>query len=165
MEITGKFNNIKASLDRYMYDNFVTTESLTVDWQGSQGIDIEKVDEWVSPRIIGGGKTFVGNISSSTKGWNAEILLNINIFVKKAQLTTNNRLFVLRDTIANYFQLGQTVSIKDYDTGGYPIADTLIVRDIVTDQEVPVSLETANVDNQLLLQYNYTPILNYIRNE
>ena len=115
MEITGKFNNIKASLDRYMYDNFVTTESLTVDWQGSQGIDIEKVDEWVSPRIIGGGKTFVGNISSSTKGWNAEILLNINIFVKKAQLTTNNRLFVLRDTIANYDNL--TIS-TDMDRSG-----------------------------------------------
>ena len=152
---TGKLENLKASIDKYIYTKLASNDSITVDWQGGSGQNLENVSEWIAPKMLNARREYLGMVTNSYDGENVEILLNINIFVKKQEDTNYNRLYELRDNVAKYFQLGQTITLKDMATSGYPYAGTFIVREIDTDSEVITQDAIADT----VRQYNYSPIL------
>ena len=79
--------NIKSSLEKYMYDRFVTIDGLIVHWEGAKDIDTNTVDEWVQPRTLYGAPEFCGWVHSDKRGQLRPILLNINILFVKIQQT------------------------------------------------------------------------------
>ena len=152
LQASNRMENVKASLETYLHSNLVTTEGLTVDWAGGQGIDTENINEWVMPNILIGGKDYLRQVTSSTKGNNVDFILNINIFLRKGSTTNYHRLAELRDIVANYFQEDQLVTFTDYQTGGNPQIGSFVVREIMTDQEIP------SMDAKLF-QWNFSPRL------
>lgn len=149
---TLSVSNIRASLDRYMYDRFVTIDGLVVHWDGAKDIDTNTVDEWVQPRTLYGAPDYLGWICETKRGWNRPILENINIFLRKGSTNNLQRIDELRDIVANYFNIGQTIVLKDYHTGTGASIDYLTVRDIMTDTNFPTG-------DQLYWQWVYTPVL------
>jgi hypothetical protein len=143
--------NIKSSLEKYMYDRFVTIDGLIVHWEGAKDIDTNTVDEWVQPRTLYGAPEFGGWINNSKRGQLRPILLNINIFVRKDSTNNTHRLTELRDIVANYFNVGQVITLKDYRGTGASV-DSFIVRDVMTDTNFPTG-------DQLYWQWVYTPVL------
>jgi hypothetical protein len=162
LQPTNTYKNIKASLERYIYTNLASNDSITVDWQGHRGTELENVDEWIAPRILRGGQFYRGHVTTSRKGTETEILLNINIFLRKGSTTNAHRLCELRDAVAQYFELNQGVNLKNYAVGGYPNVEIFIVREIMTDQEIPTGVVEGGITTDLYYQYNYTPRLCFI---
>jgi hypothetical protein len=150
-DATMSAENVKASLEKYMYDRFVTVHSLNVHWEGEKDIELGTVDEWVQPRILYGEPEFMGYVTSDKKGWNRPIMLNINVFLRKGSTNNMHRLTEMRDTVADYFDLNTEIPLRDYRVASASL-DSIIVRDIMTDQQVPTG-------DQLYFQWTYTPIL------
>lgn len=155
LHATNKIENIKASIEKYIYDNLVTIESLNIDWQGGKGIDKDRINEWVQPTLLKTAKFFRGDVTSTEKGNEAEFMINFNIFVRKASTNNFNRLFELRDIVANYFKDNQQIVLRDYTDAGKPHSETMIVKDIITDSEIPSMDDT-------LFQYNFSPLVKTI---
>ena len=163
LQPTNTYKNIKASLEQYMYTNLASNDSMTVDWQNSKGLELENVDEWIAPRILRGNNPYRGHVTSSNKGTETDIILNINIFLRKNSTTNAHRLWELRDQVAQYFELNQTINLKNYASAGFPNTELFIVREIMTDQEIPMVVgESTAMPTDLYFQYNYTVLLKFI---
>jgi hypothetical protein len=105
--------NLKMSLDKYFYDNISTTENISVDWEGLP-FDDNTVDDWVQPRIIDTIADYHRQGSSTEYGETANVLFQVNIFVKKGYTNTSDRVYRIRDIVAKYFKIGEDISLKDY---------------------------------------------------
>jgi len=162
LQPTNTYRNIKASLEKYIFTNLASNDSITVDWQGHKGTELENVDEWIAPRMLRGGQFYRGHVTTSRKGTETEILLNINIFLRKGSTTNAHRLFQLRDTVAQYFELNQEVNLKNYSVAGYPNTEIFIVKEIMTDQEIPTGVSEGGTTTDLYYMYNYTVLLKFI---
>ena len=79
LHATNKLENIKSSIEKYVFDNLSST--ISVDWQGNESTDIEGKDEWMQPRIMKGPAEYCRQVTNTTKGANVEYLININIFL------------------------------------------------------------------------------------
>jgi hypothetical protein len=148
---TMSAENVKASLETYMYAGFVTANGFNVHWEGLKDLDLNNIDEWVQPRILYAEPDFMGWVTNTKRGWNRPIILNINIFLRKGSTNNAHRLTELRDTVAGYFNLGDTIDLSDHrNTASY--LDSIIVRDLMTDTNVPTG-------DSLYWQWTFSPVL------
>lgn len=133
--------NVKRSLDKYTFDNLYTTEGYSVDWEGLK-FEESAVTGWIQPRIVDISSEYVRQASATEYGEQANVLFQINIFTKKSGVTISHRHYLMRDAVANYFKIGQSINLKDYTSAASPTVATMKVRDIVTDSPFP---ETATL--------------------
>ena len=54
LDKSGKMQNVKASVEKYIKDSLVTAAGLTIDWEGVP-FESSGVSMWVQPRILGTG--------------------------------------------------------------------------------------------------------------
>ena len=155
MDATNKSFNIITSLDKYLYDNLVTTQGMTIDWEGGDSVDISKVNEWIQPRIMMGVGNYIGGgASPDQQGQETHLLYNVNIFVKRGSTTQKNRLQAIRDIVASYYTIGKTINLYDYaDTDA--VVEQMLIRDIETDSVIPP--DARSEEESTYYQYNYTP--------
>lgn len=130
--------NVKASIEKYIKDNLGITEGLDIDYEETP-FEVNHVKEWINPRIIGiGGRSFHRQTGGGLLGQTSEVLLNINIFVNRELTQKTNRIYELRDLIYTYFTIGKEISLYDFNNDDFTnILQTLVVREIITDQVVP----------------------------
>ena len=147
LDQSGKIQNVKASVEKYIYDRLVTTSGLTIDWEGlpfeSSGVSV-----WVQPRILGtGNRDFHRQVSGSTLGQTTQVLVNFNVFVNPELMAPRtNRHYQVRDKIANYFCIGKQIDL--YDVGDWASSlQKMEVDEIITDRTIP---------DPDFYQYNYT---------
>ncbi len=156
-QVTEKLRNIKASIEKFLKDNIETGEGISISYEGMPfESGSTSTYEWIQPRFL----AFVDpswhpKASSNTRGNMASVLLNINCFVNRENVTAANRHYVLRDTVNKYLYSGASIPLRDY-TGGttQPWTALMEVREIETDTPVPGG-DT--------LQYNYTVRLEWLR--
>ncbi len=159
---SSKFENVKASIEKYISDSLAST--FTIDWQGRESVNIEGSDEYIQPTIIRGKQNYGRQVTGTTKGNDVEFMVNINMFLKKDSVDNAHRLAEIRDTVANYFQEDQTISIYDYADDSAHLGNA-IVRHIITDREIDTSSDfrLADAGGGLYYQWNYTAIVNYVQ--
>lgn len=134
----GKFQNVKASIEKYIQDNLVTIEGLTVDFEGFpfEGTDTE---EWIEERILGKGTgDFHRQVSSSLMGQTVPVLLNMNVFVNPAKTQKTNRHYEIRDILADYFKIGTQIDLYDFANDNWTSSlQKMEIREIITDRSIP----------------------------
>ena len=156
-----KIENVITSLDKYLYDNLVTTEGLTIDWEGGDSVDIGNVDEWIQPRLMEGIPQYLHWILGNRIGQNTHFLYNINIFVKRGASSSaggslnKNRLIQLRDIVATYYCIGKEIDLMDY-SGANTLIDKMIVQNIFTDSNIPSAAARIEIESTYY-QWTYTP--------
>jgi hypothetical protein len=156
---TNSMVNIKASIEKYIYDNLDSTESITIDYEG---LPFESgataITQWVQPRLLDTiDPTWKPKATATTRGNLANVILNMNIFVKKDWASGATAHYTLRDTIANYFYSGVSIPLRDYVGGTTrPWTTKMVVADVVTDTPI--------LGPELdLLHYNYSVEIEWIR--
>ena len=153
----GRKTNIKRSIDKYLHFNLYTNEGINIDFEGLPFNNIS-LHEWIQARIINFNPTYHRQGSSMEYGSDVKIFLQLNIFVKKSNLTVSDRHYVIRDIIANYFKIGEDIDIIDY----YDSLDYLCnirVREIITDSPMP---ETNTLCHYMLVYgMNYTELISF----
>lgn len=136
--------NIKRSLEKYFYDKLKIDESFSVDWEGVK-FDNTNVSEWLQPRILDFNSNYIGHASYTEYGEQANILFQVNIFVKKSSVSVSDRHYQIRDLIVGYFKIGQTIPIADHANDDQDVITYMKVRKIVDDRTLP--------EDQVLYQY------------
>lgn len=156
-DATSIFRNVKASVEKFLKDNIYTTESIAISYEGmpfESGSSLQY--EWIQPRLL----SFVDpswqpKSAALTRGNKASVLLNINCFVNKENITAANRHYALRDICNKYLYSGCSIPLRDYVGGTTrPFECLMYVRQITTDTPVP---------NKNFSQWNYTVELEWIK--
>ena len=115
----GYITNVKRSLDKYLFDNIYTTNSIYVDYQGLS-FSTFTVDEWIHPRIVDIKRTYLRQGSSTQYANKIDIFYGMFIYVKKGHQTTSDRHYKLKDIIQQYFIYNQKISLYNYvDNGAF----------------------------------------------
>jgi len=146
--------NVKASLDQYIFDSLGPEgEELNIDYEGLEFETTEK-KEWIQPRIMDFNRDYLRQGSATEYGSLNNVTLNINIFVNQSGATLADKHYRIRDTIVNYFKVGQSISIKDHLSGATSptTLNYLKVRRLITDRPIP---------SEDLLQYTLTWEMDY----
>jgi len=144
---SGKIQNFKASVEKYIQDNLSTTEGFIIHYEG---LPFESAhNEWIEETILGVGDTeYVRGIGGSTNAMLVRPLINFNIYVKKQNTTKTNRHYEIRDILAGYFEIKDGINLYDFSTGDFTNSLQLMhVSEIVTDRPIPSSD---------FFQYNYS---------
>jgi len=156
LNVEGKLQNVKASIEKYIYDNLYTTEGLTICWEDVP-FEESGVSEWVQETIIGPSeRMYHRQVSGSTTYGNTTmILLNFNIFVNpKENKNIVNRTYKLRDKIHNYFTIGKEIDLYDYSSGNFTTSlQKMSIDEIITDNQIP---------NDNYQQYNLTYVIEWL---
>ena len=134
----GKFQNVKASIEKYLDDSLVTTEGLLVDFEGKPFEGTGEA-EWIEERILGkGAGNFHRQVSSSLIGQTVPVLLNMNIFVNSKKTERTNRHYEIRDIIANYFKIGTQIDLYDFSDDDWSTSlQKMEIREVTTDRAIP----------------------------
>jgi hypothetical protein len=134
----GKIQNVKASLEKYIYNKLVILEGFSVDFEGFP-FEGTSSEEWIEERILGKGVgDFHRQVSSSAIGQTVPILLNFNVFVDPNKTKRTNRHYEIRDIIANYFKIGTQIDLYDASNGNWATSlQKMEVEEIATDRPIP----------------------------
>ena len=151
---SARMANIKASVEKYIYDKVVLIEGIAVDFEE---VPFESGDhtEWIQERLMGVSDfDFHRQVGGGADlGQTKELLLSFNCFVQRDNTTKVVRHYELRDLIYNYFTIGKTIPIYDYNDDDFVnVLDYLKVFEIDTDAPLP---------NNDWRQYNLTLVLQY----
>jgi len=150
--ITSKKSNIKRSLDKYVYDNLdVDGEGLNIDYEGVPFESTGKA-EWIQYRPMFVPGDFMRQGSSTEYANDSSLLANFNVFVQKSGVTVSDKHYKVRDWVANYFKIGQSIGIYDYVSGATTATSYMTVREVETDTVVP---------NDSFYQYNFTVVIGW----
>jgi len=138
LNANGKFQNVKASIEKYIRDNLIATEDLVFDIEG-EPFERPSSQEWVEEVILGkGAGIYHRQTSSTTTGKTVPVLLSLNIYVGKTETTKTNRHYEIRDVVANYLKIGTKIDLFDFaDDDWTNSLQTMEVRDVVTDRAIP----------------------------
>jgi len=148
---SAQIENVKRSLEKYIWNNLYTTERISIDFSGLP-FDNSSATEWVVPRFLTDRK-YVSWASGIEYGYNNNIILNITVNIKKTETTITDRHYVLRDIIVNYFKIGEDIDLTDWvDTENYIC--NMRVREIIEDFPLP--------ESDTLLSYRIVLGINYI---
>jgi hypothetical protein len=156
---TNSMINIKASIEKYFYENITVGESITTDFEG---LPFESgstaITSWVQPRLMEPtDPTWKPKATATTRGNLANVLLNVNCFVKKDWAGGATAHYTLRDSVANYFYSGVSIPLRDYVGGTTrPWSTLMVVANVATD--TPIQGPELNH-----LQYNYSVEIEWIR--
>lgn len=146
----SKVQNVKASLEKYVGDSFVLTEGLSVDFEGLP-FEVAGSSEWVQARFMSSIPSDVasyGRKVANDKTTTKQVIVSFNIFVNREKARKTNRHYELRDIVASYLELGDQVSLYDFENGNFSdVLQNMTVKEIITDMVIP---------NDDYYQYNYT---------
>ena len=154
---TNKIRNLKASIEKFAKDKLISIEGLSIDWEGFPfESGATSITKWIQLRILDvADPNWHPRASSSTRGNMATVLVSFNCFANREAISSANRHYVLRDTVAKYFYSGSSVPLRNYAGGTtQPWTCLMPCRQVETDRVIP---------NENLLQYNYTVRLEYLR--
>ena len=154
--------NVKRSVEQYCNVNLGTTEGFSIDFEGTK-FDDTNVPEWVMPRVLPIESIFHRQSSNTQYGETARYILHMNIFVKKGDMVASDRHWIMRDKVANYFKIGEDISIADYVSGSTSQIAFLRIRSLVTDSPVGDSTAGSVGETQTLYQYAFAVEANYTR--
>jgi len=151
----GKFQNAKASIEKYVHENIVVTEGLRVNFDG---VVFENDDspEWISETIFGlDDKVYHRGVDVGVDGQTDNIVLNFNIFVVKEKTNKTNRHYELRDILADYFYIGKKIPMYDFSNDEFEtIIQNLKIREVDTDEAV--------LDQRKYWIYNYMVFIDWL---
>ena len=148
LEARGKIENVKASLEKYIYDSLVTASGVSVNMEGLP-FEATHRDEWIQENILGVRDWQIHKRDGEgMRGQTTQVILNFNIFVNRKETKKANRHYELRDTIATYFNIGTDVDLYDASNSEWLTSlEKLRLREVITDASIP---------NDNFYQYNYT---------
>jgi hypothetical protein len=130
---SGKTQNVKASLEKYLQDSLEITEGLAMDFEGKFGEAFTQ-DEWVQETIMDLGVPEY----LREKAQKYSIMLNLNVFVKKDATRQTNRHYQIRDIIGEYLYVGKDIPMYDFENGNFTTAlQQMRVREVITDRPIP----------------------------
>ena len=155
LDATARQENVKASLESYLYDALVTQEGLAVRWEGA-GLDTIAAAEWVEPQVMTAGRRYLGSAAGGKLAHTVRVLLNINLFVRRG--ADAHRLHELRDVVAAHLTVGTEIPLNDHAGGGGQVG-ALRVEEIVTDRSLGGIPPEGGAG---LGQYNFTVALSYL---
>lgn len=151
---TERLENVKASVFKYIADNYTETP---VDYEGV-GIDEENQDEWVRVDIILASQRMAGRVGNNLNGSEPTIMVNMNIIRKQTETETVNvyRPTRIRDTLANLFRVPLGIPVRDWaDNAGANVIGVLQTSEL---GERYLGL----VESQASYQHNLTSTLRYV---
>jgi len=122
----AKTANLEKSLTAWIQAKLVTLAGLTVFYGMAPIATVP--DEWVHVDYVWDLRADSGRQVGATQlGHRAHSLLQVSLCKKRTSITNIYALAVLYDKVVPYFQVGQTIAIRDYDTGGTPEVGSFIV--------------------------------------
>lgn len=115
----AKIANVEGSIREYVSTNLSSTFPSAIDYGGGQAFSDASLSEWLRVRLLAPARSpeMTGPFGHDGKRAREMFhLLALNIFIRPAKLATLNtlRLPTLRDTVAQYFEEGTTILVKDY---------------------------------------------------
>ena len=155
---SSKMQNIKTSLEAFVYDVFDSGLGWTVDYEGrpfESGVTKDKF-EWIQPRILDTfDPTLKAKSASDRRGNRASILFSFNIFVSRSGTTKFNRHYEMRDLAMENMYSGVSIPLRDYHGGTTrPWTCLMKIDDLETDRAIP---------NDNYHQYNLTFLIGWMR--
>jgi len=150
---SAQVENVKRSLDKYIWDNLYTTEGIAVNFRGVP-FDNTSVIEWVTPRFSI-NREYAAWASKTKYGYDNKIILNITSNVKRSGATISDKHYLLADTIASYFKVGKVIDLKDWVGGsdGTYICG-MKVRETLQDFALPETNELLSY--RIVFELSYT---------
>lgn len=151
----GKLQNVKASIEKYIYDNLVLVEGLEIAWEGKP-FEEGNALEWVQESIVGVGERMYHRQvnGSDVYGNTTMVMLSFNIFVNPEKTHKTNRNYEIRDIIHNYFTIGKSISLYDFSDDDFTTSlQEMQVDEIMTDGQIP---------NEEYQQYNITYVVEWL---
>lgn len=150
----GKYQNVKASIEKHIHTNLVGTEGLVIDWEGTTFEPANRL-EWIQERILGTGEIIQHRHVGAEKGRSSHVMLSFNIFVNRELTNKSNRHYEIRDLILKYFNEGDQVNLYDFENGDFTtILQKMTIREIITDQPIP---------DETYWMYNYSCGIHWIQ--
>lgn len=158
----AKIANIEGSLRQYVNTKLATTFSsgVAIDYGGGEPFDDTAYSEWLQVRLLDPARPTsmmgprVGALITAEPYFGREMfhMLNLNIFVRPAKLSTANslRLQTLRDTVMGFFMPVQQIAVLDYADASASLGN-LVVDTIAADRSIRASAPGG--ENELL-QWN-----------
>lgn len=146
--------NVKASLFKYLADNFIL---VPIEFPGV-GLDEENQNEWVRVDIMYPEPRYVRQTDGNKMGSEAIVMLSMNIFRKQTFHETGNVYGLDRivDTLSNLFRVPLGILVKDYvENAGVNTIGVLQTSRLV-DENLGLRQEHG------VYQYNLTSYMRYV---
>jgi hypothetical protein len=171
IQALGRMENIIASLEKYVQDNLVTTDSVAV---GFPGVPFEprSKDSWAELTYLKQAhKSVFRRVDATNRGGDASLLIQFLCFARRRTSTgaTVHRAACarIRDKILGRFQLGREIDVKDYAASGTTVVDNLCVvrvenEPLTVGQHIMASIEGGSGSAQGLDAWAITIELQYV---
>jgi len=132
--IEGKIQNLKTSIEKYIKDKLVVIEDLKINFEGVP-FSPNDYSEWIQENITIDDREFIRG--ADTGGVNAnenEVFVTFYIYVAKEKTKKANRHYEIRDIVADYFSVGDTISLYDFSGNNFStVIQTLKIREVIRD--------------------------------
>jgi hypothetical protein len=150
----GMVQNVKASIEKYIHTHLVMTEGFTLSFEGMQ-FEPASMSEWIQERILSfTEEEYHRQVSNTEEGQTTMVMLSFNVFVNPDKADRTNRHYEIRDRIEEYFNIGDSISLYDFNNDDFANAlQTMKIRDVITDTAIP---------NDSWMQYNYTCLVSFL---
>ncbi len=146
-------DNIKRSLDKYMQSNIYGTEGISIDYEGLPFDNIKAGISWVKPRIVEIENEYLRQGSETQYGESVNITYQMSIYSKKSGVTITDQSYLIRDTIANYFKVGEDIPLENLVAGSSNDLANMRVRDILLDGPLPDDMKFQKYVIEWLLNF------------
>lgn len=158
LSASAKLANIKRSLDVYLTEHALLS-SFAFDVGPPVPFSDAGLAEWLQPRLLEPVRTAaLMQVSSTKRGEDWELRVNVNVFVRLGSQTLGHRLHQIRDLVAAVFTENQRIEVRDYE--GAPPGGTfvghLVVDRIEADRRV---IDPARVE---LEQWNLIAVMRHV---
>ncbi|RLC65540.1 MAG: hypothetical protein DRI01_00575 [Chloroflexi bacterium] len=149
---SSKLANIKRSVEKWFNDQF--SSSYSIDFEGVPFNGADK-SEWLQPRILIGGRMFHRQVGEGYLGDTTEVIINVNIFVRRSMMKAADRPYRIRDDLFSKMKVGTMITVYDY-VGDSSVAAYLKSREIVDDFLVK------SPEAEDIIGYNFSVLYNYL---
>lgn len=135
----AKIANVKASLDQYLMDNLGPYgEEIPIHFEG---VPFETTGKsfWIQPRLVDISRVYLRQGSSTEYGTQNNLMFDISIFADSTGVSIADKHYRIRDTIMDYFKIGQLIPLKDHVSGATSpqTLNYMKIRRLITDKPMP----------------------------
>ena len=95
-------------------------------------------------------------VDRTQQGARTHGLLNLSLCQRRTHLTTLTDLALLRDKVMGFFQLGQTIPLRDYGAVGTPVLGACIIAARATEPDVDDGLVSGLIVKVLSIPLTYS---------
>lgn len=119
LDPSSLYANILKSLNKYLVDNLITTEGLSLDW-GQPNFKEEGLERWLQTGLLWGDRTFIRQADNGGQQGNLiDVQVEIDLFER---YPARRNLYAMdddKDTLMEYLTLA-VIPIYDFTTAGKP---------------------------------------------